>query len=94
MPCFSMNRDVITSDITVLTDSGAPEIGFQSFIVTVPEGKVVLSGGYDMGSYANPETLPPVVRSKPTADGTGWEFAFLGGSHSRDITLYVVYEDA
>ena len=89
-----MNRGVATSSITVQTDNGT--VGNQSFTVSAPTGKTVLSGGYDMGAYTNPQTIPAVVASKPTSDGTGWTFVFYNGSASltRTVTLYVVYEDA
>lgn len=93
MPCVSMNRDVATSTVTILADNGT--VGNQTFTLSAPTGKVVLSGGYQMAGAAS-SAQPYVSASRPTTDGTGWTFVFRNNQASldRDVTLYVVYEDA
>lgn len=91
MPCVSLGRNVTTSTVTVLADNGS--IGRQTFTVTVPSGKIPVSGGYDV-PYATGFGHATLLSSFPNTAGTGWTFVFRNENVNHNVDLYVVYMDA
>lgn len=82
-----LDYQVVSETVHVVYDNG--HVGPQEFRVTVPEGSVPVSGGYDI-QEVYPRDNPRVLASYP--DGSDWVFVFLGIDYTEgyDAVLYVV----
>jgi hypothetical protein len=85
-PAGVSGYQIINSTFTIHTTDFSP----QPLTVSCPAGDKALSGGYNV-PYIAPGFFGNVItnyESQPTADGSGWVFAFVGGPSSNPASSF------
>lgn len=93
MPCFDLGLEVISVDQVV---PGMVNPTDQDYQLDAPQGKTIVSGGYEILSPSPGGAVPELRASWPEVDLKAWNFRIRGTAnefHDDTVKLYIVCVD-